>query len=271
MKLIGTQDGDNLSGGDGNDVIKGLGGDDTLDGGDGSDLLVGGGGDDMLLGGHKADTLVGGAGDDSLVGGGGGDWASYGSAAAGVTVSMTGRNGETGGAAGHDVLRQILNIEGSRFGDVMNGDESGRASFYGGDGDDTLSGAGRMRGDGGDDTLVAIVGHGATMIGDGALEHGVDTFKFISAEGGRGGFCLIEDIENQDVIDVSAIDADLAQDGDQAFRIVKHFHGRAGEATFTLVEGGHYTMLELDIDGDGATDMSIATIGQHLDFAHFVL
>ena len=58
--LIGTDEGDVLSGG---------GGDETLDGGDGNDNLSGGGGDDSLLGGEGLDDLVGGDGADRLDGG----------------------------------------------------------------------------------------------------------------------------------------------------------------------------------------------------------
>lgn len=58
-----------LSGGFGNDVIRGGDGGDILIGGFGHDTLVGRGGKDLLLGGFGHDTLRGGAGDDLLAGG----------------------------------------------------------------------------------------------------------------------------------------------------------------------------------------------------------
>jgi Ca2+-binding RTX toxin-like protein len=68
-----------LSGGQGNDTLKGGMGDDALSGGEGNDLLEGNDGDDTLSGdggndglyaGIGNDTLNGGAGDDTLHGGG---------------------------------------------------------------------------------------------------------------------------------------------------------------------------------------------------------
>ena len=64
--MIGT-------GGDGNDVVAGSGGNETLEGGLGNDLLLGGGGDDNLVGGDGNDTLMGGTGNDSLWGNDGAD------------------------------------------------------------------------------------------------------------------------------------------------------------------------------------------------------
>lgn len=241
----------------------------NLTGSDYADRLIGDDGNNLISGGAKSDTLSGGLGDDTLIGGGGGDWASYVEASGAVSVSMTGPAGEAAGADGHDALGQIANIQGSAFGDTMTG--SGKASFYGGDGDDSLSGSGRMRGEGGDDVITATHGHGASMIGDGALEGGVDTFAFIGTAGGHGLDNLIEDLENHDVIDLSAIDADTTQGGDQAFTLVDHFHGHAGEAVLALSGTGDDTLLSLDVDGDGEADMTIDMVGQHTDFANFVL
>ncbi len=64
---------DSLTGGVGNDTIRGLGGPDTLDGGAGNDTLDGGAGDDSLIGGEGNDTLDGGAGFNTLTGGAGAD------------------------------------------------------------------------------------------------------------------------------------------------------------------------------------------------------
>jgi Ca2+-binding RTX toxin-like protein len=59
--------GDNVSGGNGIDILNGGAGGDKLSGGDGNDSLIGGAGDDLLVGGAGNDTLTGGAGGDRFV------------------------------------------------------------------------------------------------------------------------------------------------------------------------------------------------------------
>ena len=58
-----------VSGGTGNDFLRGSAADDTLDGGGDSDTIYGRGGDDVILGGAQLDLLFGGDGDDTLSGG----------------------------------------------------------------------------------------------------------------------------------------------------------------------------------------------------------
>jgi hypothetical protein len=130
------------------DHISGFAGDDVLSGGDGADQLYGGKGADRLEGGRGSDRLDGGAGDDTLDGGEGADVASYGSAPAGVIVSLLlqGAAQDTGGA-GLDTLTGIESLTGSNFSDMLTGDE--RANVLdGGVGGDTL------RGGAGDDTYL---------------------------------------------------------------------------------------------------------------------
>ena len=88
--IIGTNDDNTLTGGEGDDTISGLGGNDELIGNAGNDSIDGGTGNDKLVAGDGADTLEGGAGDDELLGGSGND-------------SLTGGNGADSFefAAGH--------------------------------------------------------------------------------------------------------------------------------------------------------------------------
>ena len=65
--LTGTAVDDTLVGGAGNDTLVGGAGNDLLQGGTGDDLLIGGAGNDTLVGGPGHDTLRGGDGDDTLV------------------------------------------------------------------------------------------------------------------------------------------------------------------------------------------------------------
>ena len=67
--IVGSEDGEDLSGGEGVDILQGLGGADTLDGEEGADTLHGGEGTDTLVGGAGADTYVFAEGDgaDTIV------------------------------------------------------------------------------------------------------------------------------------------------------------------------------------------------------------
>ncbi|MDU0341107.1 Ig-like domain-containing protein, partial [Bosea rubneri] len=78
----GTDQGNEINGGTGKDVIYAMSGDDIVRGGlgddvlygdAGRDLLFGGAGDDKLFGGSGSDYLAGGTGSDILVGGAGND------------------------------------------------------------------------------------------------------------------------------------------------------------------------------------------------------
>ena len=71
--ILGTGGDDEISGGDGNDVIYSLAGIDIVSGGAGSDTLFGGEGDDEMDGGAGNDVLSGGEGADTLLGGAGAD------------------------------------------------------------------------------------------------------------------------------------------------------------------------------------------------------
>ena len=167
-------DDDDLFGGDGNDVIYGIGGDDYITGGrgndelhgnsgddvihgnDGVDLLKGQSGNDELYGGNGTDELIGGSGNDILHGGGGNDDLTGGS---GVdTLYGDGGNDTLSGSSGADILfggngNDTLN--GNSGDDIANGG-NGNDTLNGHSGDDTLSGDSgqdRVVGGGGDDVL----------------------------------------------------------------------------------------------------------------------
>ncbi|NJL47903.1 MAG: alkaline phosphatase [Leptolyngbyaceae cyanobacterium SM2_5_2] len=63
----GTNEADELTGGDNNDVIVAFGGNDTVTGGLGHDILFGGEGDDLLRGGIGNDEISGSRGADTVV------------------------------------------------------------------------------------------------------------------------------------------------------------------------------------------------------------
>ncbi|MET1109884.1 MAG: M10 family metallopeptidase C-terminal domain-containing protein [Allosphingosinicella sp.] len=116
-----------------------------LTGGSGDDILDGLGDNDVLTGGLGDDSVHGGDGDDRLDGGAGRDTAYYGTAGAGVVVTLRlpGDLQNTGGA-GVDRLIEIENLIGSAFADTLTGDDFPNIL-------DGRGGADTMRGSWGDD------------------------------------------------------------------------------------------------------------------------
>ena len=191
--LGGTQYADTLEGDILDNVLMGGHGGDVLRGGDGKDLLIGAdfnnfarswlkgadyhdaaastfddGAADTLEGGAGDDTLIGGLGADVLTGGAGLDTASYVDSQGFVFVNL--KTGVAmGGTAAGDIITEIENLEGSRFGDTLIGDNGanvldgrdGDDGLKGGDGKDTLiggAGADTLDGGSGADRLVGGVG-----------------------------------------------------------------------------------------------------------------
>lgn len=132
-----------------------------------NDILTGDADANSLNGAFGDDTLLGGAGADTLVGGAGSDTVSYSSSNFGVIVAVN--STASGGDAEGDYLNGIESLIGSRFADILTGDEQNN-SLEGGDGDDTLYGGA------GADYLIG--GSGNNFLDGGA---GADTM-----EGGWG-------------------------------------------------------------------------------------
>jgi Ca2+-binding RTX toxin-like protein len=240
--LTGNGLANSLWGFEGDDLIAGGGGIDTIDGGDGADILNGDGGNDVIEGGGGDDTVYGGAGADTVTAGAGADQV-WGGAAA-DTLS---------GGLDNDVLH------GEDGADTVNGDE-GDDTLIGGIGNDTLFG--------GDGLDVLTGGAGKDFLAGGM---GVDTFVFLdladstTANAGRD---TITDLLAEDFIDLSAIDANTALGGDQAFVKVGAFSGVAGQLTLSL--SGASTLLRVDVNGDSVADMTITLTGNHVSHSNFV-
>lgn len=245
--LFGGDGFDTLEGGNGNDKLSGEGQNDTLYGQDGNDTLFGGAGDDALRGGAGDDVLEGGAGDDLLNGGTGNDTLTYVSLAAPVTMGSDGNFGvmvalgfagdqDTLGA-GLDSIASIENLVGSAFNDSLTG-SGGVNRIEGGAGNDRIIGLG------GGDSLYGNTGADVfayALVNDSAV-FGPDRDKimdFSHAEGDR--------------IDLSAIDANLLLDGDQAFFLGgSKFTKVAGEIIQIAYQGGYE--IRADMNGDGQAD-----------------
>ncbi|MBT0958603.1 M10 family metallopeptidase C-terminal domain-containing protein [Alphaproteobacteria bacterium KMM 3653] len=118
------------------------------------------------------------------------------------------------------------------------------------------AGADGLHGDNGDDTLIG--GSGADTLTGGA---GADTFVFETMQDSPTAGDVITDFdEGIDLIDLSAIDADLTQEGDQAFVFVTSLSGAGGEVAMQFG-------LELVVDQIGGPQMSIIVL-DGLDYAN---
>jgi Ca2+-binding RTX toxin-like protein len=281
--LTGSWYDDFLIGNDGNNVLAGLGGNDILKGGGGADTLYGDSGNDTLKGGGGADTLNGGSGIDT---------ANYFDSSAGVFVSLYNDVAANGDAEG-DELNSIENVTGSAYHDDLWGSD-GVNVLNGGAGNDTLKGFGgndTINGGTDNDTLYGMDGldtmnGGAgtdTLIGGASGDRmtggaNADTFTFTSmadiGDGSGGGidFDLITDFEiGTDHIDLSDIDADPTQAGNQAFTFVNAFTGVAGQLRVVegFFDGASRPAVLIDLDGDAVEDafFFVDTVGGALPSA----
>jgi Ca2+-binding RTX toxin-like protein len=248
-RLDGGGGADSILGNAGNDTLLGAGGNDTLNGGDAADQLFGGDDDDSLNGSTGNDLVEGDAGADSIFGGDGLDTLNGGD---GNDTILGDRAADIlNGGSGADSLN------GGTANDTLNGD-AGNDTLQGGDGNDQLVG-----GDGADNLIGG--NNGDTLVG-GA---GLDTLNGgVGGAGDRFVFAQVSDspVSQQDVItafdapgagsgdliDLSAIDANLDLAGDQAF-----VFGLSGPGGLFLGESGTSTVIFLDIGGAAGFDMAI--------------
>jgi Ca2+-binding RTX toxin-like protein len=247
----------NLTGSSFNDTLQGNAGDNVLDGGAGVNTVsyssapaavtvdlslsgpqnTGGDGVDTLIGfqnvtGSKFnDTLAGNSGDNVIDGGPGTDTVTYANATAGVTVSLALTTPQATGGAGTDTIKNVENLTGTSFNDVLTG-SSAKNVIMGGSGDDHITGGG-----GGD---VLWGGPGA------------DTFIYLTPADSTvstGGQDQIMDFSHaeSDRIDLSAIDPN--------FTLVSSFTHQPDQLIQITKTGGF--LVEGDINGDGVADFGI--------------
>ncbi|MCR6632946.1 MAG: M10 family metallopeptidase C-terminal domain-containing protein [Magnetospirillum sp.] len=219
----------------GNDVMIGGADDEHMLAFRGDDILFGGAGNDQLDGGIGDDRLEGGPGFDSYDGGPGGDTLTFGVADGPANVDLDTSSAVSGGV--FEFVQNVENVTGSVFGDTLLGDDNDNRLVGGGGldllggrlGDDLLDGgrdgayatwAGEdgavtvdlaagtaAEWDGGQDTLVSIVGaigtdFDDTLRGDAAANR---------LEGGAGGDLLAG--RGGDDILVGGAGADTLQGG----------------------------------------------------------
>ena len=208
--IIGTNDGDLLVGTAGDDSIEGLGGNDTLSSYEGgSDTLLGGAGDDALSG---IGWLDGGMGNDTV-----------------ATFSTSAATSTLLGGDGDDYLTNYSWYGGVRF-----------DSIDGGNGDDSIEGAGTVSGGAGNDFLTA---HGG-LFSAGAGNDSILILNTSSADhnsnvdGGTGN----DTITSIDLYGTSTIHGGKGNDAIYIYSAHDVVDGGLGDDTITLGQGSGGTI-----------------------------
>ncbi|HEX8643244.1 MAG TPA: calcium-binding protein [Allosphingosinicella sp.] len=161
---------ENVTGSAFDDFIRGSAGNNVLDGGAGHDFMRGGDGSDTLLGGTGDDYMDGGVGNDVFDGGAGWDRVSFAvNAASGVTVDLNIAGVAQATGHGNDTLSGIEHLSGTKFDDVLTGD-NGDNWLWGGSDSSGVTGNDTITANGGNDLVT--VGTGNHLLSGGS---GVDT------------------------------------------------------------------------------------------------
>ena len=150
-----------------------------------------------------------------------------------------------------------------RAGDDLIGGNKGDDEVLGGDGNDTIGG-GR-----GNDTLNGGLG-ADSMAGN---KHN-DLFLFLQLADSEAGAedRITNGLDRRDTIDLTAIDADTTQGGDQAFHLGgTTFDNEAGEFIRFYHAGSNTTFFQGDVDGDGDADFSLSVTGNYATYLSFLL
>jgi serralysin len=188
-------------------------------------------------GNSDANVLIGNSGDNRLAG-----------KSAADTISGGDGDDRLFGGVGLDTLN------GDDGDDILRGGLS-NDELYGGDDDDILIGNrqnDKMYGGGGDDTIIGGLDKDNMYGGTGE-----DTFVFNRRADSKDGpdIDLIRDfVAGEDVIDLTGLNPALTFIGAAAFS------GSTGEVRLFATGTGN-NILQIDLDGDGTSDMKIAMIG----------
>lgn len=183
---------------------------------------------DSLFGLAGNDKLVGGKGNDVMDGGTGNDGVSFAKATSGVSVTLDSVLQQDTGE-GLDTIKNVENLEGSAFADVLTGKNvsttsvtsnnmisggGGNDMIFGLGGNDTLDGgigSDQIDGGAGNDVLIGGRGNDLLIGGVGVDTMsgglGADVFSFVTTAdgGGTAGYDLIQDfVVGQDKIQVLA-------------------------------------------------------------------
>jgi Ca2+-binding RTX toxin-like protein len=256
-------------------------GNDTVLGGTAKEQVFDQSGNDKIALGDNSDTVYAGVGNDIVDGGNGVDEYSFAVIYDDFGLPELQMNGiicdlqitiaQDFGTFGKDRLKSIENLNGS-FGNDQFFGTSGENNFVGSDGKDFLQGRGGddlLAGDNGADTLIGDGGGDDLFCGltDGAR----DTLRYSRiSDSGLGTVSGVVDVISQfdagggatdDRIDLSRIDARPSTAANDAFifRGTGIFSSAKGEVRLEVI--GSDTLIHVDIDGDGQTEMNIFVLG----------
>ncbi|MCF6198310.1 MAG: cadherin-like domain-containing protein [Hyphomicrobiaceae bacterium] len=287
--IIGKGGGDTVNAFDGNDVIFGGAGDDEIHagagddvvfGGDGDDLIYGGIGNDIISGGNGHDSLFGQSGDDEIDGGAGNDQISGGQGkdvihgGAGADAITAGADADiVNGGSGNDVFL-ATRFDGNDYYDGGSGVDTYNISETSADalidlsrdiavssdiGEDQIEDIENAIGGAGNDVIIASQ---QTNVLTGGAGDDIFVFKTTSdAQTGDGQRDRITDFEVGDRIDLSAIDGDEAEEGNQSFQLIENesAFSEAGQirVRYEYFEDEEHTVIEGNTDDDDEIEFEI--------------
>ena len=277
--IYGGNGDDRLEGDDGNDILVGSNGEDRLDGEDGDDLLFGGNGEDRLRGEDGDDTLFGGDGADDIEGNDGND----------TIIGGFGNDSAKGGKGDDLFIAEVGDGD-----DIYSGDDGvdtydlsqttadatiDLAAGYAVSLDiglDQIDGFENVTGGSGDDILMANDDVNVLRGGPG---NDIFVFRSVTEAGlGQSHRDHIEDFEIGDRIDISFIDADEDEAGNQSFEFVLDSNTQIKKGSLVLRyeiddddEDAIVTIIAGFIYVDQNPDFEISLSGRHnLDEANFI-
>jgi Ca2+-binding RTX toxin-like protein len=252
------------TGGSGKDTISGF---EELYGTDFDDVLTGSIGINTINGGNGDDVIEGLAGADELNGGANGillgfkrDTVSYAQSNEAVTINLKNSSAE-GGHADGDTIQNFENIKGSKYNDILTGDDNNNI-IEGGLGNDTLDGGLDEAGDGSDTISFASVTAGVTF--SLLLQHATIAQKtggagndiatgFESIIGGKGNDLLTGD-NGANIIDGGAGN-DIIEGGANLDRMI------GGLGIDTLSYTNSLSSVSVDLSKQGTSDANGNPVG----------
>lgn len=239
---------ENLVGGNGHNTLIGNAEVNVLTGGNSSDILDGRGGADVMIGGKGDDMYHVDNLNDQVI-----EKAGEGTDIVVSKISWTlGDNIEDLQLDGSNAIDATGNAAANRlYGNAADN------KLFGMEGDDLLrGGAGNdaLDGGSGNDKLYGEAGQDWLTGGSGK-----DTFYFSAVSDSKVSTPdhITDFVRGEDKISLSAIDANAAKGGDQAFAFIgdKEFTKSAGQLRFEHHDD--YTVVQGDVNGDGVADFAI--------------